>query len=122
MSRLLNRLANLFLLCLGIFSLLAIIASSFQCRYDRSLWLWMLVLCVLLWVAGSFRRGFWIGMPIAAALLFLAYRFYGRNPMLHYVSHIVSVETRGRSFCVCPPVFSTVGTRNTGTETKGPSP
>ena len=82
MSRLLNRLANLFLLCLGIFSLLAIIAGSFQCRYDRSLWVWMLVLCALLWVASSFRRGFWIGMPVAAALLFLAYRFYGHNPML----------------------------------------
>ncbi len=48
MSRLLNRLANLFLLCLGIFSLHAIIAGSFQCRYDRSLWVWMLILCVLL--------------------------------------------------------------------------
>lgn len=82
MTRLVNRLSNLFLLCLGIFSLLSIIASSFQCRYDASLWIWMLALCITLWAASTFRRGFWIGMPAAAVLLFLAYRIFGHNPVL----------------------------------------
>lgn len=77
-----NRLSNLFLLCLGTLCQVSIIANSFACRFDPSLWIWLLVSCVLLWIAASFRRGVWIAMPIAAVLLYLAFRFYGQNPVL----------------------------------------
>ena len=81
MKRLLNQGSNLFLLLLGTLCQIALLADSFDCRIDRSLWFWLGICCVLLWIAGSFRKGIWIGMPLSAALLFLAYRFYRGNPL-----------------------------------------
>ena len=82
MTKLENRLVNLLLLCLGTFSQIAIIAESFGCSMRRSVWLWLLAACILLWISGSFRRGFWVGLPLSAGLLYLAYLFYGQNPLL----------------------------------------
>ncbi len=75
-----NKLANLFLLCLGSFCQVAIIADSFSCRMDRSGWIFLLAACVLLWIAGSFKKGIWLGMPLSALLLYLAYLFFDLNP------------------------------------------
>lgn len=82
MNRLLNRLSNLFLLCLATLSLIYLIANSFQCYTDPSLLFWLLAACALLWVAGSFPKGFWLGMPLSAVLLYGAYRFYAADPVL----------------------------------------
>lgn len=82
MTKLQNRLVNLLLLCLGSLSQVAIIADSFGCTMSRSVWLWLLAACILLWSAGSFRRGVWIGLPLSAGLLYLAYLYYGQNPLL----------------------------------------
>ena len=80
MNRLLNRLTNLVLLVLGIFSLVSLMVDSFGCRVAPSFWIWLLLACVLLWYAGTFKRGIWIGMPLCALLLYGAYRFFGRDP------------------------------------------
>ena len=49
MNRLLNRLTNLVLLVLGIFSLVSLMIDSFGCRVAPSFWIWLLLACVLLW-------------------------------------------------------------------------
>ena len=80
MTRILNRLTNLVLLELGILSMLSLMADSFGCRVGTSFWIWMGLACVLLWIAGSFRKGILVGMPLSAVLLYAAYRFYGAKP------------------------------------------
>ena len=82
MSKHLNRLSNLLLLCLGSVCQLEILRSSFSCTVEPSLWVFLLLSCVLLWVSASYRRGIWIGMPLSAALLFVAARFYHSSPSL----------------------------------------
>lgn len=76
MTRTINRLTNLFLLVLCMLSIVALIADNFQLRVDVFLYIWILGTCVCLWIASSFRRGFWIGMPLAALLLYGAYLYY----------------------------------------------
>ena len=66
---------------LGTLCQIAIMADSFSCRLEPSLWVWLGICCVLLWIAGSFRKGVWIGIPLSALLLFLSYRFYRGNPL-----------------------------------------
>lgn len=82
MNRLLNRLSNLLLLCLATLSLIYLIADSFNCYSDPSLLFWLLASCLLLWIAGSFPKGFWLGMPLSAVLLYGAYRFYAADPVV----------------------------------------
>ena len=82
MNRLLNRLSTLFLLCLATLSLIYLIADSFSCYTDPSLLIWLLASCLLLWIAGSFPKGFWLGMPLSAILLYAAYRVYDADPVV----------------------------------------
>ena len=82
MSKRLNRLSNLFLLCLGSVCQVEIIRSSFSCTAEASLWAFLLLCCVLLWISSAYRRGIWVGMPLSALCLFLAARFYHSNPSL----------------------------------------
>ncbi len=82
MSKHLNRLSNLFLLCLGSVCQLEIIRSSFSCKVESSLWVFLSIFCVFLWISASYRRGIWIGMPLSALGLYLAARFYDSNPSL----------------------------------------
>ncbi len=79
MNGILNRLVNLILLVLGIFSMMSLMIDSFGCRVTASFWVFLLLACILLWIAGSFRKGLWVGMPLSAVLLFIAYRFYGKS-------------------------------------------
>ena len=82
MSKSLNRLSNLFLLCLGSACQLEIIRSSFSCTVERSFWVFLLISCVFLWICSAYRRGIWVGMPLSAALLYLAARYYHSSPSL----------------------------------------
>ena len=82
MTTWLNRLSNLFLLCLCSCCQLLIIRDSFGCQTAPSMWLWLLLLCALLWISTSFHRGIWIGMPLSAFLLLLVFRSYDANPGL----------------------------------------
>lgn len=82
MNRTLNRLANLLLLTLATLCQVTLLADSFSCRIEPSLWLWLSVSCLLLWIAGSFPKGIWLGMPLSAALLYGAYRFFDADPWL----------------------------------------
>lgn len=84
MNKTLNRASNLLLLFLGTFSQAAILADSFNCLTERSLWLWLAALCLLLWCAGAFRKSFWICIPLCFALLYFAYRYYGGDPVLQF--------------------------------------
>ncbi len=81
MNRLLNRLANLILLTLGVICLIVMVADSFSCVYRPSLLLWIAVSCILFWIAASFPRGLWIGLPLSAALVFAFYRFSPGDPL-----------------------------------------
>ena len=77
-----NRLSNLLLLCLCSCCQLTILRDSFGCHTEPKIWLWLLLLCALLWVSASFRRGIWIGMPLSAIVLLLAFRSCDANPGL----------------------------------------
>ena len=76
MTKNLNRLTNLFLLLLSTLSLTALFIDSFQLQTEGILTFWIIGYCVLLWVAASIPRGFWIGMPLSAGLLYAAYLSY----------------------------------------------
>ena len=69
MNNWLNRISNLLLLGLASCSLLMILKESFSLHADPTLCYWLLILCVLLWYSTSFRRGIWIGMPLAGVIL-----------------------------------------------------
>ena len=76
----LNRISNLLLLILATLCQVTLIQDSFLLLGDPSLPIWLIAACLLLWLAGSFRRGFWVGMPLSALLLYGAYRYYDTVP------------------------------------------
>ena len=74
MNRHLNRLANLFVLELCMLSLCALARDSFSLLLPAETFLWLALLCLLLWVATSFRRGVLIGIPLCAVVLWYLYQ------------------------------------------------
>ncbi|MCR5136766.1 MAG: transglutaminase-like domain-containing protein [Oscillospiraceae bacterium] len=76
MNRTLNRVGSLLLLLTASESLLALFRSSFSLVFPDSVFLWLGLLCCLLWAAASFRFGFFIGVPLSAAVLWYLYRYY----------------------------------------------
>lgn len=79
MNRWLNRTANLFLLVLCSLSLLRLIQESFHLSVKANAYAWLTLLCVLLWAAVFFRRGFLPGMGAAAAVLWFLIRRSGED-------------------------------------------
>lgn len=80
MNKAVNRLANLLLLVLGVFSQIYLFLDTIELPGGDSLPFWLLGICLFLWIAAGFRRGLFIGMPLSAALLYAAYRFYASKP------------------------------------------
>ena len=76
MNRHLNRGANLFLLILGMESIGALIGESFFLRLPDETWLWLGLLCLLLWISTSFRFGLLFGMPGSAAVFYYLYQHH----------------------------------------------
>lgn len=74
MKKALNLAANLLLLVLGAESIGALIANTFSISVPSQTWLWLALLCVLLWIATFFRKGILIGMPLCAAVLWILYK------------------------------------------------
>ncbi len=90
----LNRGSNLFLLLIGMESLAALLQESFSLFLPQETWLWLGLLCLLLWIAASFRHGALIGMPLCALLLYYLYRTATADPLLELrdlADHITSV-------------------------------
>ena len=85
MTRALNRGANLILLFLGIYPQIYMIADALQCHVDLAMPVWIAALCVCVWFAACFPHGLFVGMPMSAAALFLAYWSYGTNPTAQLV-------------------------------------
>ncbi|MBQ9664055.1 MAG: transglutaminase domain-containing protein, partial [Oscillospiraceae bacterium] len=74
MNRYLNRGANLLLLLLGMLSLCRLVEESFHLILPAETYLWLSLLCFLLWIATAFRFGILIGMPLSVALLIYLYQ------------------------------------------------
>ena len=74
MNRHLNRFANLVILELSMLSLCALIRDSFALVLPSEAFLWLGLLCGLLWIAESFRYGALIGLPFSAAVLWYLYQ------------------------------------------------
>ena len=74
MNRHLNRFANLVILELSMLSLLALLRDSFALLLPSEAFLWLGALCLLLWIAESFRYGALIGLPFSAAVLWYLYQ------------------------------------------------
>ena len=70
----LNRGANLFLLCLGMLSLCALVRDSFELILPDETFLWLALLCFLLWLSTAFRYGILAGLPLSALTLWYLYR------------------------------------------------
>ena len=85
MNRQLNRASTLLLMFLGVMPQVYLVADTMRCQSDVFLALWMALLCICVWVAASFRRGLWIGMPLAAFTLYVIYRVYDANPSAQLV-------------------------------------
>lgn len=80
MNRPWNCAAVLFLLLLGVFSQIRMIVESFACVLTPSAYLWILALCLCVWIAAAFSKGLFLGMPLSALLLYGAYRYYDSDP------------------------------------------
>ena len=76
MKERLNRLVILLLLLLFSFSQLYLIRASIGCTVGALFPLWLAAICLCNWLSTCFKRGPWIGLPLAALLLFAAYRCY----------------------------------------------
>ena len=74
MNRHLNRFANLVILELIMLSLCALVRDSFALVLPPEAFLWLALLCGLLWIAESFRYGALIGLPFSAAVLWYLYQ------------------------------------------------
>ena len=74
MNRTLNRAANLFILLLSMLSLCVLMRDSFSLRLEREAFLWLGLLCLLLWFAETFRYGTLVGLPLCGAALWYLYR------------------------------------------------
>ena len=74
MNRHLNRFANLFVLLLCMLSLCALARDSFSLLLPDETFLWLALLCLLLWLATTFRRGVLIGLPLSALVLWYLYQ------------------------------------------------
>ena len=74
MNQHLNRFANLVILELSMLSLCALVRDSFSLLLPPETFLWLGLLCLLLWIAESFRYGALIGLPFSAAVLWYLYQ------------------------------------------------
>ncbi len=76
MKRTLNHLSTLLLLLLYIPPLIRLMAVSFSLTLDGYAWLWLLAVCLSVWITADFRHGIFLGLPLSGLLLLAAYRFY----------------------------------------------
>lgn len=81
MKRSLNRLSVLLLMLLGVLPQITLLAESLELKAAPLLWLWILGAAVGLWICTCFRRGILLGMPLSAALLYAAFRFFETEPL-----------------------------------------
>lgn len=81
MKQLLNRLAVLFMMLLGVLPQIALLVESLELGVQPHLWLWLLALALCLWISACFHRGILLGMPGAALLLYEANRFLDAAPI-----------------------------------------
>ena len=79
MNEHINRAACLGLLLLGMSSLCALLISSFSFLAPKQIYGWLALLCVFFWISVVFRRGYLVGMPLSAAVLFVLYRFWSED-------------------------------------------
>ena len=70
----LNRAANLVVLELSVLSLCFLIRDSFSLILPDETFLWLALLCLLLWIATVFRYGVLFGMPLSAVVLWYLYQ------------------------------------------------
>ena len=76
MNKLMNRVFTLALLLLFVFSQSYLIADSFNLSVSAAAPIWIAALCLSVWLAGVFRHGIFLSLPLSAGLLYLAYRSY----------------------------------------------
>ncbi|MCR5090276.1 MAG: hypothetical protein K6C08_12295 [Oscillospiraceae bacterium] len=84
---------NLFLLLLGMESLCALVTESFHLITPVQTYLWLALLCFLLWIASHFRYGILVGLPLSALTLYLLYREYSKDLLAEFqdlMGHISS--------------------------------
>ena len=75
----LNRTGNLLLLLIGMESICLLFCDSFGLIVSLHAGILLALLCVLLWIASSFRFGPLIGIPLCALILILLFRQSGHT-------------------------------------------
>lgn len=76
MNKAMNRAFALILLLLFVFSQSYLLSESFNIVVSPAAWVWVAALCASVWLAGVFRHGLFISLPLSVGLLYGAYRFY----------------------------------------------
>lgn len=80
MKRMCNRLSALLLLLLSVFGQIYLLLDTLELRPDPDFPLWILALCILVWLAVCFRHGLLWAVPLVLGYLFLAYRHFCPSP------------------------------------------
>ena len=80
MNKHINRAATLYLILLSVLSQAYLMNETLGCKVSWSFPLWVILLILLTWFSACFRRGIFIGMPLAGLVLYLAYHSLGANP------------------------------------------
>ena len=76
MNRILNRASTLGLLLLYTLPISYLIAGCFHLTLDSYTPLWLIGICLSVWIAADFKHGVFLGLPLSAVILFAAYRTY----------------------------------------------
>ena len=84
MKRMCNRLSALLLLLLSVFGQIYLLLDTLELRPDPDFPLWILALCILVWLAVCFRHGLLWAVPLVLGYLFLAYRHFCPSPQQNH--------------------------------------
>ena len=75
MKRTLNSCVTFALLLLGTLSIAELIRETVSCVVSPTYPLWVVVICLFLWVTSRMEKGLWIGIPLTGAAVFLLIRY-----------------------------------------------
>ena len=75
MKKALNSGITIALLLTGTISILYLTTATFRCSVSALFPLWVVLICLTLWLIGNLPKGIWIGIPLIGVLVFALVRY-----------------------------------------------